>query len=135
MLNVREVVAKLVRGMIEAMGFEAVAQEMEQAAAEYRRNEPRAPRRPVPGRVPSLDRHAGLLILEDHTWPIQKREGPTQELLNALHDCGFQLSVRLPWLTPDQVREAAKVLRKKTMPIINWHASVDGTLSWSLPPK
>jgi hypothetical protein len=127
---------------VETQGFPGIAREMEDALAAYRKANPRRPLRIALMDHPHFD--GRVLIWGDKRWPIRKQDGPVRKLLTALEGSGWRsvkaaspgqrcLAPNQVRLDPDDVREAAKYLRKKTMPHLNWHASNDGTLGWSVP--
>lgn len=112
-------------GLVEQQGFDAIAAEMAQAIKSFHRTNPRA--------FMATPRWTGkLLVWRANQWRFRNQNGPVRDLLAALEKGKWPPSVKLNHLNPDQVHEAAKVLRK-TKPLITWHASNDGTLSWSTP--
>ena len=78
---------------------------------------------------PVWDGRGGLLTFGGKAWKFRVQSGPVGKLLGELQRLGWPTSVVLNFLGPEQVREAAMVLRK-TRPDIQWSASTDGYLSW-----
>jgi hypothetical protein len=99
---------------------------MEQAIRDFHRAHPRA--------FMARPRWTGkLLVWRANQWKFRNRDGPVRKLLDALENDKWPQSVELDDLNPDQARDAAKYLREKTRPHLGWHASNDGTFSWSAP--
>jgi hypothetical protein len=82
--------------------------------------------------VPRFDSTSGILSFRSRTWRFRKQQGPVWELLCEMERRRFPASVHLKKLTPEQVREARRVLQRKTTPDIDWTAHADGYLSWRL---
>jgi hypothetical protein len=116
--------------LVEKAGFAATEEAVREAIEEYRKNTP-PPR--SSRSTPRWDRDAGVLSFGDRSWRFRHQDGPTRGLLDALEDVSWQRPVQLRELDPDQVHEAAKYLRSRTRPFLNWHAPNDGTLFWSRP--
>jgi hypothetical protein len=115
---------------IDAGGFAAVISELKEKIAKLpERSQCRA--RLVVVEKPAWDGDSGVLSFGDKTWKFRLQDGPVVHLLDRLEEADWPRSVKLAYLDPDQVREAARVLRK-TRPTINWTASADGFLSWRL---
>jgi hypothetical protein len=113
-------------GLVEERGFDAIAAEMAQAIKDFHRANPRA--------FVVTPRWTGkLLVWRANQWRFRNQPGPVRDLLDALEQAKWPPSAKVHRLDPDQVREAAKYLRGRTRPHIGWHASNDGTLSWSTP--
>jgi len=111
--------------LVEQQGFDAIASEMEQAIRDFHCTNP--------GVFMATPRWTGKLLLwRANKWRFRNQDGPVRDLLDALEKGNWPLWVKLNDLDPDRIHEAAKVLRK-TRPHIDWHASNDGTLSWSTP--
>lgn len=114
---------------INAVGFAAVISDLKAKIAMT----PQPPRfrvRLVFIEKPAWDGRC-LRYGEKH-WRFRRDNGPVNQLLDELENTKWRYPVRLPNLEPEQVREAGKWLRKKTRPIINWHAGSDGEFSWTL---
>jgi hypothetical protein len=127
---------------VESRGFPAVIKEMGEALAAYRKTHPRRPLSVARMDHPHFD--GRILSWGKRRWGFRRQPGPVRTLLTALEANGWEsVTVAPPGQTllapnqvrldPDDVRDAAKYLRKKTMPDLNWHASNDGTLGWSAP--
>jgi hypothetical protein len=113
-------------GLVEERGFDAIGAEMEQAIRNFRRANPRA--------FTATPRWTGkLLVWRANQWRFRHQPGPVRDLLDALEKGNWPFHIKLNHLDPDQVRDAAKYLRAKTRPHLGWHASNDGTFSWSAP--
>jgi hypothetical protein len=113
--------------LVENNGFAAVAAAMSQEVAEYRKLNPRRESKWVLMDRPHFD---GMhLWWGDKKWTFRSQRGPVRLLLEALERNQWR-PVHLSTLNPDQVHEAARFLRKKTMPHLNWHASNNGLFSW-----
>ena len=108
----------------------------------YRKTNPRRPLKIALMAHPCFD--GKTLRWGEKEWRFRKQAGPVQWLLSALERNGWEsvrgvgpyqtiLAQNEVGLRPGDVRDAAKYLRKKTMPILNWHASNDGTFCWSVP--
>jgi hypothetical protein len=74
-----------------------------------------------------------LLIWGAKQWRFRNQPGPVRDLLDALEKAKWPYHIKLNHLNPDQVRDAAKYLRRKTGSHLGWHAANDGTFSWSKP--
>jgi hypothetical protein len=110
--------------LVEVHGFDAIASEMRQAITNFHQSNPRA--------FLQMPRWNGvLLVWRNNQWRFRNQAGPLRESLDALEKARWPRSVKVGRLDPDQIREVAKQLRRKTWPHICWHASNDGTLSWS----
>jgi hypothetical protein len=120
--------------LVAERGFGAIADEMKAAVLDYRKTTPR-PRLVVEVfEKPRWDSSAGMLFWGQHHWKFRNQQGPVRILLDALEQRQWPRSVQLTSLDPDQVREAARYLRDRTMPYLDWHASSsDGTFSWDAP--
>jgi hypothetical protein len=117
-------------GLIEGNGLRKIADEM----AHYIRTiPPFQPACVVAAPKPYWIKIAGQLWFGDHRWTVRRQEGPLNNLLNEFQRQQWPPAVQLPGLDPDQVKATAKQLREKTRGVINWHASSDGNLSWSIP--
>jgi hypothetical protein len=127
---------------VETKGFSAIAKEMEEDLVSYRISNPRRPVTFARTERPHFD--GRILSFGTKRWSFRKQYGPVQKLLTALENNGFKSVTAAPLsqihlapneiqLDSDDVRDAAKYLRNKTMPVLNWHASKDGTLGWSVP--
>jgi hypothetical protein len=112
-------------GLVEERGFDAIAAEMGQAIRDFHLANPRA--------LMATPRWTGnLLIWRAIHWRFRnQKNGPVRILLDALENGKWPLFVKLSSLRPDQVHDAARYLRRKTRPHIDWHASNAGALSWS----
>jgi hypothetical protein len=112
-------------GLVAERGFDAIAAGMERAIRDFHLANPRA--------FMARPRWTGnLLVWRANQWRFRNRRGPVRDLLDALEKGNWPLQVK-NHLNPDQVHEAAKYLREKTRPHLRWHASNDGTFSWSAP--
>jgi hypothetical protein len=116
--------------LVEKVGFPAVAEFVRTKVSEYRRKNP--PPRMYLSVVRSPRWYAPLLCLGDMRWHFKEQNGPTQRLLAALEANDWRPGVQLPDLDPDQVRDSAKYLRRKTGTHLEWHAEADGRLQWML---
>lgn len=87
--------------------------------------------RPKRATKPTWDSNSGVLSLGDKSWKFRVQVGPTADLLDELHRQHWPRSVKVNGLWPEQVREAARKLRK-TRPAIEWTATSDCYLSWRL---
>lgn len=114
--------------LVEKVGFPAVAEFVRAKVSEYRRKNP--PPRMYLSVVRSPRWYAPMLCLGDMRWHFKEQNGPTQRLLAALEANDWRPWVQLPDLDPDQVRDAAKYLRRKTGTHLEWHAEADGRLQW-----
>lgn len=117
--------------LVQSKGFQAIAEEMKQELKEYKKRTPRRRLRIVVVEKPSWD--GRVLSFGGKTWKFRRDNGPVNQLLDELEQTKWQFPVRLPSLHSDQVREAGRLLRRKTRPLINWHAGSDGEFTWSLP--
>lgn len=116
--------------MVEKAGFAAVAAFIKRKVVAYRRKN--SPHRMYLSVVRSPRWYAPILYLGDMRWHFKEQNGPTQRLLDALEANDWRPWVQLPDLDPDQVRDAAKYLRRKTGTHLEWHAEADGRLQWML---
>jgi hypothetical protein len=116
--------------LVENNGFAAVAAALGQEVAEYRKLNPR--RKSVWALMDHPHFDGKHLSWGNKKWTFRSQRGPVCLLLDALERNQWR-PVLLSTLDPDQVREAARYLRKKTMPHLNWHASNNGLFSWSSP--
>jgi hypothetical protein len=115
---------------IDAGGFAAVILDLNEKIAKL--PEPARRRaRLVWIEKPAWDGNSGVLSFGNKMWKFKLQDGPVVHLLDQLEKEGWPRSVSLTYLDPDQVREAARGLRK-TRPTIDWTASIDGFLSWRL---
>jgi hypothetical protein len=115
---------------IDSVGFAGVVSELNAKIAKTPQT-PRCKARLVWIEKPAWDGNSGVLSFGNKMWKFKLQDGPVVHLLGQLEKEGWPQSVRLAYLDPDQVREAARGLRK-TRPTINWTASADGFLSWRL---
>jgi hypothetical protein len=114
--------------LVESEGFAAIATTLSQEVTEYRKRNPRRKSKWVLMDHPCFDgKHISWC---ERKWTIRNQPGPVRQLLDALEGSQWR-PVLVPTLDPDQVHEAARYLRDKTMPHLNWHASNDGLFSWS----
>jgi hypothetical protein len=118
--------------LVESTGFTSVVEGLRRRLAEFRKRTPRRRLRVAVVETPRWDGQGGILTFADMAWKIRVQDGPVTHLLAELERRGWPPSVHLTYLDPDQVREAARGLRKRTDPAIHWHAAVDGVLSWSI---
>ena len=127
---------------VEAEGFSAIIDEMQDALRAYREITPRRPLKIAVMDHPTFD--GKTLRWGERTWRFRKQHGPIQKLLTALENSGWRaVNVAKPdqvilapnevRLDPDDVRDAAKYLRKKTMPYLTWYGG--GTFTWSVPDR
>lgn len=120
--------------MVVAQGFDAIAVLMKQWIVEYRRDNPPPRLNVVCVEKPTWSHDAGLLVFGNENWPFRRdHDGPLVALFDELEKHGWPASIRLPHLDPEQVRDVAKALRKKTHPHLYWKAESDGTLVWFVP--
>jgi hypothetical protein len=106
--------------LVEAEGFSSVALRMSQEVAAYRRTNPS-------GRVtPRWDGH--VLSWRGVEWTFRNQPGPVRGVLDFLQQNQWRPGI-VPSLDPPQAVEAAKYLRQKTRPHINWKASDDGWIN------
>jgi hypothetical protein len=114
---------------IGSLGFAAVISDLKAKIAETPQGL-RCRARLVVVEKPEWD--GRCLRFGEKRWRFRRDNGPVNQLLDELENTKWRYPVRLPHLDPEQVREAGKLLRKKTRPVINWHAGNDGEFSWTL---
>jgi hypothetical protein len=112
-------------------GFDALAKEIEESWTEHRLTHP-ATNIQVIGLVhPTWDSSSGTLSFGNNRWEFRVIPGgPLKALLDEFEKCNWPPSVTLGRLDPEQVRDVAKELRKKTKGYIKWKASSDSTMGW-----
>jgi hypothetical protein len=116
---------------VSAEGFAAIASEIDELLKQHWMRHPKPRLKTWTFEKPRFDPNSGVLRWGDRSWRIRKQPTkPVWELLCALERRKFPQCITLDSLSPDQVHEARKVLHRKTKPFINWHAAVDGYLSW-----
>jgi len=115
---------------IDSLGFAAVVSDLKAKIAKTPKT-PQCRARLVVVEKPVWDGNGGVLSFGNKMWKFRKQDGPVAHLLDRLERENWPRSVKLNYLDPDQVREAARVLRK-TRPTINWSAESDGVLAWWL---
>ncbi len=114
---------------IDSLGFAAVIADLKAKIA----NTPKTP--PFRARLVVVEKpvwDGKILSFGNKMWKFRKQDGPVAHLLDTFEKKGWPHSIVPNDLDPDQVREAAPVLRK-TRPTIEWSASNDGQISWWLP--
>jgi hypothetical protein len=130
--------------MVESHGFSAIADELRERLTQYRRFH-RPSRRKLDWVEHPVWHGPKIRVLEygQHKFTFRSDADVQMKLLAELErngwkpiNCSDQRNQEQPgrfYLDPDQVRDAAKALRRKTLPYINWHAGADGELSWDAP--
>lgn len=114
---------------VSALGFGQVATELAHQIADYKKMTPKCRIKLMAVEKPVWDGRGGVLSFGDKTWRFKLCNGPVVHLLDELERQKWPRSVHLKYLNSDQVREAAKGLRK-TRPVLGWRSSDDGYLSW-----